>query len=83
MVAMKNLINTEVYHGSPYLENLEVIVEIIEGDELKTIQFDSGFFTRMTHKEFDTFCEEGEIQYVRMFADQKAYESMFLANPNH
>ena len=76
---MKDLINTKVYHGSPSYENLEVIEDILTSDELKTIQFESGFFTRMTHEEFDTFLEEGNIQYVRMFPDGKAYESMFVA----
>jgi len=79
---MNNLINTKVYHGSPYYENAETIEEIYVEEnfpEHKTIQFESGFFTRITHKDFQTFLKDGWVRYVRNFPDGKALESMSLA----
>ena len=56
---------TIVKHGSPYYENKEVVESITTESDCIKIQFESGKFTYITNKDFDTLKEEGEVRYSR------------------
>lgn len=76
---MKILIGTKIRHGSPGYENKETISQIYaekERPENVTIEFESGFFTRMTFTEYGEFIKSGQVSYTREFPEGNALESM-------
>ena len=76
---MKILIGTKIRHGSPGYENEETISQIYaekERPDSVTIEFESGFFTRMTLAEYGEFIKNGCVQYTQKFPDGDALESM-------
>ena len=58
----------KVLHGSPGLENPEVI-QSIRTDRIKktfiTLLFESGVFTYINKEDFDRFLEDGKVYYQR------------------
>ena len=76
---MKILIGTKILHGSPGYENKEVISKIYaepDWPDHVTIEFESGFFTRMTLAEYGEFIKNGKVGYTRKFPDGNAFENM-------
>ena len=76
---MKILIGTKICHGSPGYENEETISQIYaEPDWLDhaTIEFESGFFTRMTLTEYGEFIKNGKVSYTQKLPDGYALQSM-------
>ena len=76
---MKILIGTKIRHGSPGYENKEIISQIYaekEQPDNVTIEFESGFFTRMTLAEYGEFIKNGKVSYTQKFPDGNALESM-------
>ena len=70
---------TQVVHGSPGYETKEVITSIkAEGINMITINFESGFFTKLSKEDFDTFIDSAKVTYYRKFPDGKALENLEL-----
>lgn len=79
---MKILIGTKIRHGSPGYENEETISQIYaekERPDKVTIEFESGFFTRMTLSEYGAFIKNGCVKYTQKFPDGNALEVMEVA----
>ena len=76
---MKILIGTKIRHGSPGYENKETISQIYaehQRPDNVTIEFESGFFTRMTLAEYGEFIQNGKVSYIQKFPDGNAFECM-------
>ena len=76
---MKILIGTKILHGSPGYVNEETISQIYAEKERPddvTIEFESGFFTRMTLAEYGEFIKNGKVSYTRKLSDGNALESV-------
>jgi len=70
---------TNVRHGSPGYELLEIIKDITDKSDKKLIAFESGHTTLMDSADLQELLDEGEVQYMRSFPDGDAYESMIIA----
>lgn len=66
---LASLVGLKVKHGSPGYEEHEVIKDVTFVKRVKVF-FESGFVTNMTEADFDTFMEEGEVQYTQHFASE-------------
>jgi len=81
---MKILIGEKIRHGSPGYQNEETIASIYaeprRSDDV-TIEFESGFFTRMTMAEYGRFIKSGKVSYTRKFPDGNALEVMEILQP--
>jgi hypothetical protein len=77
-VAMKYkpLIGSKVRHGSPGYENEEIISRIRDKNDHVIVDFESGFFTKVKHKDIDFFVEHGSSDYIRH--ESNAFESMIF-----
>ena len=79
---MKILIGVKVRHGSPGYENEETIASIYaepkRSDDV-TVEFESGFFTRMAIAEYGEFIKNGKVSYTFKFPDGNALEVMEVA----
>lgn len=56
---------TQVKHGSPNLENIEIIESINEELDYLKIQFESGCFTYINSDDFLKLKKDGEVIYNR------------------
>jgi hypothetical protein len=82
---MKILIGTKILHGSPDYENEETIASIYAEPawpDHVTIEFESGFFTRMTMADYGEFIKNGKVSYTQKFPDGNALEVMEILQPD-
>jgi len=62
----------KVQHGSPGYTNTEVIKDVTFPSYNRVeIEFESGCFTNMSERQFDEFCESGEVEYLQTFGSDK------------
>jgi len=73
------LIGSRITHGSSGYAVEETIASIYaepKRPDHVTIDFESGFFTRMTIPEYGEFIKNGKVVYNRQFPDGNAFEIM-------
>ena len=83
-----DLIGSQVLHGSPGMENIEVIEGVnlysrhnrLAAGDLWEVQFESGCFTVLKVSDFQDLLAEGECSYSRA-AGFQALEQILIESP--
>lgn len=81
---MKIFIGAKVAHGSPGYAVEETIASIYaepKQPDHVTIEFESGFFTRISMAEYGVFIKSGKVNYTQKFPDGNALEVMEILQP--